>query len=225
MTASTPPSAVGSAYAHRAAEYAEQLGSMAAVHPADEHLVTTWAEGLDGPLLDSGCGPGHWTAHLAGRGIDVRGLDQVPAFVEHARAAHPGVRFDVGDVDALPHPTDGLAGVLAWYSLIHHDPDALGRPLDEVARVLRPGGELLVGFFVGDEVEPFDHAVAPAWRWSVAALTDRLRASGLSVLEAHTRVAATPGPRPHGAVLARLDGQSSRFAGRPGPGRGPKLGA
>ena len=89
-TSSTPPSAVGSAYARRAAEYAEQLGSMAAVHPADEHLVTTWAEGLDGPLLDAGCGPGHWTAHLAGRGVDVRGLDQVPAFVEHARAAHPG---------------------------------------------------------------------------------------------------------------------------------------
>ena len=42
-------SGVGSAYARRAAEYAERLGTMAAVHPADEHLVTAWAEGLDGP--------------------------------------------------------------------------------------------------------------------------------------------------------------------------------
>lgn len=198
-----PPSAVAESYARRAAEYAEHLGSMAAVHPADEHLVTSWAAQVDGPVLDAGCGPGHWTAHLTERGGDVRGLDQVPAFVEHARATHPGLRFDVGSTDALPYPADHIAGVLAWYSLVHHEPSTLHRPLGEFARVLRPGGHLLVGFFVGDEVEPFDHAVVTAWRWSVDALTEQLRASGFSTVEAHTRVAA-PGPRPHGAVLARL---------------------
>lgn len=206
------PSAVADAYSRRAAEYVEHLGTMASVHPADEHLVTTWAAGLDGPLLDAGCGPGHWTAHLAGRGVDVRGVDRVPAFVEHARAAHPGVPVEVADLEALPHPAGALAGVLAWYSLIHHEPGTLHRPLDEAARVLRPGGHLLVGFFVGDRVEPFDHAVTTAWRWSVAALTDQLRASGFSVVEAHTRTGPAPGPRPHGALLARLDGQSSRCA-------------
>lgn len=195
---------VATAYALRAAEYAEQLGSMSAVHPADEHLVTSWAAQVDGPVLDAGCGPGHWTAHLAERGADVRGLDQVPAFVEHARSAHPGVPFDVGSLDALPHDAGAFGGVLAWYSLVHHDLSTIRRPLDEIARVLDPGGHLLIGFFVGDEVEPFDHAVVTAWRWSVGALTEQLRASGFSTLETHTRVAAPEGPRPHGAVLARL---------------------
>ena len=177
---------------------------MSTVHPADEHLVTSWAAQVDGPVLDAGCGPGHWTAHLTERGGDVRGVDQVPAFVEHARVAHPGLPFDLGSVDALPYAAGRFAGVLAWYSLVHHEPSTLRRPLDEFARVLRPGGHLLVGFFVGAEVEPFDHAVVTAWRWSVEALTEQLRASGFTTVEAHTRVAAAPGPRPHGAVLARL---------------------
>jgi SAM-dependent methyltransferase len=67
------PSDIEASYSHRAAEYTENLGSMTAVHPSDVHLVTTWAEQIDGPLLDAGCGPGHWTGYLAERGSDTRG--------------------------------------------------------------------------------------------------------------------------------------------------------
>ncbi|PYY39071.1 class I SAM-dependent methyltransferase [Curtobacterium sp. MCPF17_046] len=195
--------AVRDAYGRRAAEYTEQLGSMGSVHPADVHLVTSWATGLGGPVLDAGCGPGHWTGHLADRGVDVLGLDQVPAFVEHARRTHPSARFHLGSVDDVPAEDGHFAGVLAWYSLVHHDPVSIARPLSEAARVLRPGGGLLVGFFTGDRVEPFDHAVTTAYRWPPDALADAVRAAGFTVLEVHTRtVATTPGPRPHGALLA-----------------------
>jgi SAM-dependent methyltransferase len=195
---------VAGAYGRRAVEYTEQLGSMATVHPSDVALVSSWAASVDGPLLDAGCGPGQWTAHLAATGCDVRGIDLVPAFVEHARAAHPGVLFALGDVEALDDPDDTFGGVLAWYSLVHHDPGSVHRPLREFARVLRPGGRLLVGFFVGPVCEPFDHAVVTAHRWSVDALGDELRAAGFDVLETHTRTGAEPLPRPHGAVSARL---------------------
>lgn len=196
-------------YAERAGEYARHLGSMSSVHLADEHLVTSWAAGLGGtplarPVLDAGCGPGHWSGHLAARGVDVRGIDQVPEFVEHARRAHPTVPFDLGDVDVLPYGPGQFSGVLAWYSLIHHDPGGIRRPLDEFARVLGPGGGLLVGFFAGSAVEPFDHAITTAWRWSPDLLADALRASGFDVLETHTRTGPTSGPRPHGALVARL---------------------
>ncbi|HBU41641.1 MAG TPA: hypothetical protein DEB57_01990 [Microbacterium sp.] len=96
-----------------------------------------------------------------------------------------------------------MAGVLAWYSLIHHDPDTIHRALDEFARVLEPGGALLIGFFVGTEVEPFDHAVVRAWRWPPEALVERLTAAGFEVIEAHTWSVPQPQPRPHGAILAR----------------------
>jgi SAM-dependent methyltransferase len=150
------------AYARRVAEYAEHLGSMGSVHPSDVHLVTTWAASVEGPLLDAGCGPGHWTAHLAGQGIDARGVDQEPAFIDHARSTYPEVSFTIGSIDALEDPPDTYGRVLAWYSLIHHEPSGIRRPLDEFARVVRPGGHLLVGFFLGDALEPFDHAIATA---------------------------------------------------------------
>lgn len=197
---------VGGRYAARAGEYVEQLGSMGSVHPADEHLVTTWATGRDGVVLDAGCGPGHWSGHLAGRGVDVRGLDQVTTFVEHARRTHPDVPFDLGSIDDLPYDTDAFVGVLAWYSLIHHDPGSIHRPLDEFARVVRPGGALLVGAFAGRDVEPFDHAIATAWRWTPDLLQDALRASGFEVVETHTRTGSAGGPRPHVAMLARRVG-------------------
>jgi len=197
------PDPVTSAYSRRAAEYIEHLGSMTSVHPADEALVTAWASTVDGPLLDAGCGPGHWTAQLASLGHDARGVDRVPEFVAHARQAHPGVPFAVADVDALPDEPESLGGVLAWYSLIHHDPAALRRPLEEFARVLRPGGRLLVGFPTGPDVEPFDHAVTTAHRWSVDRLAAAVSAAGFDVVETVTRDADDATPRPHGAISAR----------------------
>lgn len=199
---------VGSAYARRADEYTELLGSMDAMHPSDRQLVDTWAAGVSGPAIDAGCGPGHWTDHLHRGGMDVRGIDLVPEFIDHARAAHPSTRFDVGSIDALPDPTGTVGGILAWYSLIHHEPAEIATPLAEFARVLRPGGDLLIGFFEGPTIETFEHAVVTAHRWPVAELGDRLQQAGFEVIETHARTG--PKHRPHGAILARRADNSRR---------------
>lgn len=190
------------AYSRRSAEYVDLFGDIASVHPADLDLVTRWALGVGGSVLDAGCGPGQWTAHLVGEGVDARGVDGAREFVDHARVAHPGCRFGVADLNALPLRDASVEGVLAWYSLIHHEPADLRIPLREFARVLRPGGHLLIGFFEGPVVERFDHAVAPAHRWSVEALSGQLRVADFEVTETHTRTG--PGHRPHGAIVARL---------------------
>lgn len=194
------PSLVRDAYDARVAEYAEHLGTLAATHPADRALVADWADGITGTVLDAGCGPGHWTAFLAARGVEARGVDLVPAFVAHARRTHPGIPFAVGSVDALDVPTAALDGALAWYSLIHHAPEAVAVPLGELARAIRPGGGLLVGAFVGPVTEPFDHAVTRAWRWSVEDLSGALAAAGFDVVETHVRTGR--GYRPHLAITA-----------------------
>lgn len=212
---------VVASYSARADEYAELFGSMSSAHPSDERLVSSWARRVEGRLLDAGCGPGQWTAHLAGLGVDVSGVDGAPAFVELARRDHPGVPFTVGDIDALEEGDGSLGGVLAWYSLIHHRPSALPRALAEFARVLRPGGTLLVGFFTGSAVEAFDHAITTAYRWPSEALADELRAVGFDVLETHARAGQAPGPRPHGAILARRSADDEppvTLRGSRGPG-------
>ncbi|WP_240638712.1 class I SAM-dependent methyltransferase [Microbacterium sp. ABRD28] len=195
---------VVSAYSRRAAEYSELLGSMTAMHHADVHLITSWASQCDGTVLDAGCGPGHWTGHLAAAGVDARGIDQVPSFIDHARTVHPGTPFEVGDIDAMPYPNAEFGGVLAWYSLIHHDPDDISRPLAEFARVLRRGGSLLVGCFLGGTIEGFDHAVVRAFRWPSEALHGRLIDAGFEILETHTRTGSpASSPKPHAAIIAR----------------------
>ncbi|MEV7873531.1 hypothetical protein [Microbacterium sp. NPDC089188] len=62
----------------------------------------------------------------------------------------------------------------------------------------RPGGGLLVGFFVGTSLEPFDHAVTRAWRWPAGELARRVDAVGFDVIETHAREAR--GERAVGAL-------------------------
>lgn len=195
---------VEAAYSDRAADYVEQLGSMSSVHPSDRQLITSWAAQVAGPILDAGCGPGHWTAYLTDQGTDARGVDQVPDFIDHARVKYPHCAFELGDFNRLPDGVGSIGGILAWYSLVHHEPSTIRVALEEFARVLRLDGALLLGFFIGPLVEPFDHAVVTAYRWPPEALANELRATGFEVIETHTRTGRHPKPRPHGAILARL---------------------
>ena len=195
---------VEAAYSDRAADYAEQLGSMSSVHPSDRQLITSWAAQVTGPILDAGCGPGHWTAYLTDQGHDARGVDQVPDFIDHARRTYPHGAFALGDFTRLPDDAGSIGGILAWYSLIHYEPSTVRVALEEFARVLRPDGALLLGFFIGPVVEPFDHAVVTAYRWPPEALANELRAAGFEVIETHTRTGRHPKPRPHCAILAHL---------------------
>lgn len=191
------------AYGARAAEYAEHLGVMEAVAEPDRDLVLSWAQTLTGPVLDVGCGPGHWTAYLHKQGVEITGIDPTPEFIAHARTAHPGVAFRDGQAERLDVPDGSLSGVLAWYSLIHSEPGDVSAALVEFARALRPGGGLLLGFFEGPAVEPFDHAITTAYRWPVDALTAVVQHAGFTVTETHTRT--DPVVRPHGAIVATRD--------------------
>ncbi len=195
---------VSDAYSLRAAEYTDLFGSMDSVHPSDRQLVGTWADGIEGEVIDAGCGPGQWTNYLAGRGIAARGIDFVPGFIERARSAYPGVPFTVGSLEALDVESGTIGGVLSWYSLIHHEPHAIKIPLAEFRRALTPGGELLVGFFESPIVEKFAHAVAPAYRWPVQELSRELDLAGFDLVESHVRTAM--GKRPHAAIIARRRG-------------------
>ena len=94
--------------------------------------------------------------------------------------------------------------MLSWYSLIHHHPQDIEAPLAEFARVIRPGGGLLVGFFEGTTVEPLIIAATTGYRWPVTELAEVLVTAGFDVIETHTRTGS--GYRPHGAITASRRG-------------------
>lgn len=110
-----------------------------------------------GPVADIGCGPGHTTALLRELGTDAFGIDLSPAMIEIARREHPGTRFEIGSMTNLDLADDSLAGVLAWWSLIHIPDDAVPGVLGQFHRVLRPGGVLAVGFHVGEQSSGYDN--------------------------------------------------------------------
>lgn len=201
IDAARTPADVTGAYERRAAEYSDMIGSMDAAHPVDRALVDTWAAAVDGPVVDAGCGPGHWTDHLAGQGRDAWGVDLTPAFITRARASYPSSTFHLASLDHLPAADGTVGGVLAWFSLIHRAPTDVPAALVEFRRVLRdPDGRLLLGFFEGPAVEPFDHAVVTAYRWPVDAMCELVTAAGFTVAETH--VTQRRGERPHAVVAA-----------------------
>jgi SAM-dependent methyltransferase len=104
-----------------------------------------------GAVADVGCGPGRITAHLRRLGVDAFGIDLSPGMIEVARREHPGLRFDLGSMTDLALADASVAGLVAWYSLIHVPDDEVSPVFAHFRRVLRPGGPLLLGFHVGDE--------------------------------------------------------------------------
>lgn len=193
-------SQVQNAYGERASEYTAILGSVDDMHELDRNSIERWAEPVMGRVLDAGCGPGHWTDFLSKRGHDVFGVDLVPEFVESAKMRFPATPFRVSSLRVLDEVDGSLGGVLAWYSLIHVPPAELPEVLSELARVLKIGGRLLVGFFEGESSKPLNHAVTKAYFWSVGEMSSLLSDAGLDVIDVETR--QDPGSQPHAAISA-----------------------
>lgn len=185
-----------------AEQYIELVSSTPA-HADDLALITRHLSIRPGAVLDVGCGPGHLTAHLRSLEVDATGLDLVPEFLDHARLAHPDGRYALGSMHQLPVPDNSLAGILAWYSLIHVAPDDLDGVLAELRRAMAPAGTLVVGCFDGEEVVAFDHRVVTAYYWPVEAFAERLRQAGFTEIDRQRRPGvAEPGHRPHAAIVA-----------------------
>jgi malonyl-CoA O-methyltransferase len=119
---------------------------------AEDRALLAWIEAL-APCraVDVGCGTGRWTARLAAIGIDAS-----PAMLAVA-ARKPGLRgrLAVGDAAALP-VASGWADLVLCALTFGHIHDQAGA-MREFARVLRPGGTLLLSDFHPD-------AAARGWR-------------------------------------------------------------
>ena len=164
--------------------YASLFADRLETQPFSRHMIGIFAELVRGTCtpraVDVGCGPGHLTAMLHDLGLDAFGLDLSPGMVDYARRAHPTLRFDEARMEALPIQDGTLGGVLAHYSMIHTPPGEVPALLAEQARVLAPGGLLLVSFFATDGPEPvrFDHKVTAAYSWPVDRFAELLAGAG-----------------------------------------------
>jgi SAM-dependent methyltransferase len=95
-----------------------------------------------GRALDVACGSGRQAARLTALGYEVSGIDLTPAMLDRARARCPDATLTVGGWDELPYE-DASFDVVASALALCHAVD-VRPPVAEMARVLRPGGWLVV---------------------------------------------------------------------------------
>lgn len=143
-----------------------------------------------GKALDIGTGPGQIPLKLARKlpDLQILGTDRSEAMLEEAnrqaRAAglQNRVRFELGDGNRLAFP-DGSFDLVLCNSVLHHLADPV-RVLDEIARVARPGGAVLLR----DLRRPSRLALPLHVRWFGRHYSGRMR----QLFEASVRSAYTP---------------------------------
>ena len=133
---------------------AQNFETWAAKADHSRRFAAALGEMRRGKLLDVACGPGLMTAALALQAISVVAFDATEEMLKKARArcAKIGlnnVTFKSGDAENLPFNDDEFDGVVTRLA-IHHFANPQ-RALDEMFRVLRPGGVAVIVDVVSSE--------------------------------------------------------------------------
>jgi demethylmenaquinone methyltransferase / 2-methoxy-6-polyprenyl-1,4-benzoquinol methylase len=92
--------------------------------------------------LDVATGTGDLAVELASRGAEVVGMDFSEKMLELARAKAPGVTFEPGDAQALAYPDASFDAATVGFGARNFGD--LRQGLSEMARVVKPGGRVVV---------------------------------------------------------------------------------
>jgi ubiquinone/menaquinone biosynthesis C-methylase UbiE len=172
-------------------ELRQRTASLARLQPGDA-------------VLDVGCGTGTLAMEVArrvGRAGRVAGVD--PGTQQIARASLKAARrnvpieFQIGVIEQLPFP-DQTFDVVFSTLMMHHLPASLKRQgLAEIARVLKPGGRLVIADFKRKQERQGKAARFHAGGSSIQDLAALVKDAGFSVEETEEmrlpRLSAFPG--------------------------------
>jgi len=202
------------AYDSVAEEYAQKFFHELQHKPFDRKILDRFAERVRclGPVCDLGCGPGQVARYLHERGVDAFGVDLSPAMVQVAQRLNPGLRFEQGDMRALSAADGAWAGIAAFYSVIHTPREGAVSTFQELSRVLRPEGLLLLAFHIGTGVIHLDEWMGKPLSvdfvlFSAAEIEGYLRESGFRIEEVLQRAPyeKVEVPSRRGYVVARKE--------------------
>jgi SAM-dependent methyltransferase len=140
-------------YDRLADEYARRLFNELQHKPRDREMLNRFADDVAGrgEVCDMGCGPGQVARYLRDAGATVFGLDLSRRMLEEARQLNPDIPFRQGNMLALDLQDGTLGGIAAFYAIVNIPQKSLPLVFREMARVLQPGGLLLLAFHIGDE--------------------------------------------------------------------------
>jgi ubiquinone/menaquinone biosynthesis C-methylase UbiE len=149
---------IENAYDEIAGEWAEAFACEHEKKPKDRELLDRFAREIGNrkPVWDFGCGTGNTTKYLKDRGIEISGLDLSGKMLEQARANYPQIHFRKGDILDLAFEDETLAGIVAFYAIVHFTGEQVRTAFREVFRVLQRGGIFFLTYHVGGQTIHLD---------------------------------------------------------------------
>ena len=141
-----------------AKEWAETFSGEHEKKPKDQEILRRFSREIGDrrPVWDFGCGPGNTAKYLKNLGIEISGLDLSEKMLEQARSIHPEIHFRKGNILKLAFEDDSVAGIVAFYAIIHLTEEQVGKSFREAFRVLQPGGIFLFTYHVGEKTIHLD---------------------------------------------------------------------
>jgi SAM-dependent methyltransferase len=124
-----------------------ERGDWGRQHVLDPVMMARVASGRFGNALDVGCGEGRFCRMLQAAGIKTTGIDPTRPLLDLARQRDPGGDYRVGRAEQLDFPDASFDLAVSYITLI--DIPDFRAAIAEMARVLRPGGSLLVANLTG----------------------------------------------------------------------------
>lgn len=121
--------------------------------PMDQQIIRKFVMDIGdrAPVWEFGCGPGNTAQYLTDLGLEISGLDLSEKMLEQARTLHPDIHFQKGNILELEFENQSIAGVIAFYAIVHFTQEQVETAFREIFRVLRPDGLFLFTYHIGNE--------------------------------------------------------------------------
>ncbi len=124
--------------------FSDPAFALAAVHGWAIEELERRVGGAGSRVLDVGCGTGLLLEMLAGRGHRVVGVEPSAGMRSEAARRRPWLTVLGGDLAAIPLPDGSVDGVVTTYAISHLARDEKPAALEELLRVVRPGGAVVI---------------------------------------------------------------------------------
>ncbi|MEZ4668603.1 MAG: class I SAM-dependent methyltransferase [Anaerolineae bacterium] len=195
-----------------ASDYAEEQINQLYPNSFEVYLLDYFIQQLDAQksVCDLGCGSGQVAAYLHEQAVSTIGIDLSPMMIEQARRLHSDITFQQADMRALPFADNELAGIVAFYSLIHIPRTEMVNVLTELHRAIQHKGYLLLSFYLGREEdhrsEWFDKPVSLDFvLFTLPEMKRYLRQAGFKPEIVIEHSSTYRSEAPYGFILARKD--------------------